>query len=441
MERSLKKESARRLIIATAIVSVCLAGYMPIRAHAKDAPQDPAGVLTLDRVVELVRTSNPDLLSASWNVRAAKARAKYGGRWKNPSVSVQVEDVFGTKSFRGFSQAQATLEVGQVFELGRKAKKRRARFRDAEGFSKRGFEEQSLIVLGEAALRFAHVLADQKRLELAIESLELSRRALVAARKRVKMGAASIIEERRATVVLARGHIEEEHAEHELLASRYRLAALWGSTQPKFTVAVGDLFERKGIPVFEELKDRVADSAELKRIVSGRKLANADAHLQKANALPNLRVTAGARWLMGADAMAFVASATLPLPIVDRNRASIAASKAMQQRSLSVEYAARVRIETKLFTQYQEVSHLLAALDMLEKEVLPQALATLETIESAFRRGRSSQLELVDAHKTLLEVRNEHIDTAEEYQRYVVLLHRLIGRAPFLTVTEEGEKP
>ena len=61
----------------------------------------------------------------------------------------------------------------------------------------------------------------------------------------------------RARVALARAEIEREHAEHELLSSRRRLAAMWGAREPDFDDAAGDLFTLPEIGAFEDLLARL----------------------------------------------------------------------------------------------------------------------------------------------------------------------------------------
>ena len=428
MEKCSYIERVRRV---TALSTLVLGGWahQPAPVTAEERPTEPTGAITIEQVLTLVREQSPELGASAWDVRAAESQSRYAGRWNNPTVSVQVEDALGTNSFRRFSQAQATLEVGQVFELGKKAKKRAALARGAKSNAERDYEHDSAMVLGQARVRFTHVLADQQRLVAAREAVVFSRDALAAAKRRVRAGAASNIEERRARVVLARTLIDEEHAEHELLASRYRLAALWGSTEPKFDVASGDLFARDPLPAFEEVSAGVADNPELRRLGSERELRDAQVAVAKSKAYPNLRIAAGPRWLMSSDDLAIVASATLPLPLVNRNRGQILATRARRQKLGAEQLAARVRIHAELFTQYQELAHVIVALATLEKEVLPEATAVMRTTELGFRRGRLSQLELVDAQRTLMELRREHIDMAEKYHKYVVRLETLTGQS------------
>jgi cobalt-zinc-cadmium efflux system outer membrane protein len=427
---------SRRTGILVAYFAILLC---PAIAAANERPAEPTGELTFQKVLSIVLEDSPNLAASASDVRAAEARGRYGGLWANPTLIIQLEDALGTKWFRGFSESQTTFQLGQVFELGGKVKKRRAVAVGGAKNAKHDYERERATVLSEAALRFAHLLGDQHRLLLAREATQLSRDALAAAQKRVASGAASDVEERRARIILARSRIDEEHAEHELLASRRILAALWGSTAPKFKAAVGELFVRAPLPKFADVSGRIAESPELRRLDSEKELRDAEIALAEARARPNLRLGAGARWLAGPDAVAFVANAAVPLPFANRNQGEIQATRAQREGLAHETEGARVRLIAELFALYQELAHVLVALDVLEQEVLPEAAAAMQTIARGFKLGRRSQLELLDAQRTLIEVRREHIDAAEEYHRFVVRMERLIG-GPLAGAPKEQER-
>ena len=80
-------------------------------AAAESAPSFPE----LFRQAE--RTA-PRLLEAEANVAAAQGRSQQAAAWANPLLGVEVEDVAGSGPYRGSSQAQTTVSIGQPLELG-----------------------------------------------------------------------------------------------------------------------------------------------------------------------------------------------------------------------------------------------------------------------------------------------------------------------------------
>jgi outer membrane protein, heavy metal efflux system len=420
----------------TTIAASALAPLLVVAAPPERVVAEPKGVLTLRDVVTAVLGSSPELAAHALEIQAAEAQSRHAGQWHNPDVTIEIEDAAGSDAYRGIDQAQTTLQLGQLIELGGKASARRSAAESIEQRVRRDFEVRRATVLTEATGRFVHVVGDQHRLELAREARKLAEAALAVAQRRVNSGAASNVEERRARILLARARIEEEHAEHELAASRRRLAASWGSTAPTFSEARADLFARTQLPVFDELAARIDANPELASLVSERAVRDAQVAVAESRAAPDLRVFAGARRLEGPDAITFLAGASLPIPLFNRNQGAVGDAEARRAQLDHDEQRARVAALTALFGNYQELAHVVTELDTIERDVLPQAEAMLRTLDEGFKLGRFSQLELFDAQRTLLEVREERIDAAEEYHGYIARLERLLGGPLFATARE-----
>jgi len=394
---------------------------------AERQPEEPVGPLALEQVLAVVLLGSPELAAFEWDVRAAEARRLYAGQWVNPDVSLDVQDALGTRDFKGLSQAQTTLQLGQVIELGGKRQARHAVAEGAERDALREYDLWRIAVLSEAATRFIHLVGDQARLALGQKARELAQDALAEAQRRVSAGAASSVEERRARVFLARIKIAEQRAERELLSSRRNLAAMWGSTRARFSEAQADLFVRAPVPTLEGLTSRIEKNPELRRLAAEQALRDANVTLAESRGVPDVRLSAGARRLEGPAAVAFLAGVSMPLPLFERNQGEIGASRALRAKLDDERKAARVTLLATLFTQHQDLVRVVEEIEALEGEVLTQAEAMMKATEEGFRLGRFSQLELIDAQRTLVEVRKEHIDAAEKYHSHVVRLEKLIG--------------
>ena len=88
-----------------------------------------------------------------------------------------------------------------------------------------------LDVLAEVTRRFIHVAADQEHLALTMRATVLAEDNVAAAAARVAAARAPDVELRRARITSARVAVAQEHAEHELLTSRRKLAAMWGDSE------------------------------------------------------------------------------------------------------------------------------------------------------------------------------------------------------------------
>src|SRR5215204_5468198 len=261
--------------------------------------KEPTGVLTLPEALALALTENPELGPFAWQARANEARILQAGLRHNPELGLQVEDILGTGSFSGGREAQTTLQLSQVIELGGKRSARAEVASQSRGIMRSEYELKRVEVLGDVTQRFIQVVANQHALDLALTNRQLTEDALRTVQERVTAGKGSALEERKAQVALARGEVLLEGARHELNAARKKLAASWRSSRPVFEKAEADLFSRKPVPSFEGFATRISKSPEIARLVSEKKLREAEIKLADARRVPNVTASGGLRRLEG----------------------------------------------------------------------------------------------------------------------------------------------
>ncbi len=389
---------------------------------------EPTGVLTLRDALALALSENPELAPFAWQERANEARILQAGRRLNPELSLQVEDVLGTGDFQGGREAQTTLQLSQVIELGNKRAARAELASQARGITKSEYELKRVEVLGDVAQRFIQVVANQEALALALTNRQLAADALRTVQERVTAGKGSALEESKAQVALARGELLVEGAQHELNAARKKLAASWRSTRPGFEKAEADLFAYTAVPPFEKFASHISTSPEIARWVSEKKLREAEVKLADARRIPNLTVGGGIRRLEGPGDEAFVFGVSMPLQLFDRNQGGRAEARALLGRTEAEQKAAEVRLGTVLLGLYEEMVHDAHIMEGVQKEILPKAENALAISREGFTQGRLSYLEVLDAQRTIFDVKQEYIQAATSYHQFLVELERLIGQ-------------
>jgi cobalt-zinc-cadmium efflux system outer membrane protein len=391
------------------------------------AIRETGGPLRLADALALALAESPELTAYSWQVRASEAHALHEALLPNPELDVELEDVAGRDGFRGTRSAQTTVRLSQLVELGGKRASRREVAAAMTGVAAREYEIKRVDVLADVAAKFVRVLASQQEVSLMESAADLAQDALAAAKRRVGSGKASALETRKASIALARARIDREHAEHELAVARKQLAATWGSAHPIFDRVEGDLFEREKLPSFESLSERMTRGPEIARQVSERKLREAEVALAETKRFPSVRLGAGVRRLEDPDTEVLVAEISIPFPVFDRGQGDTAEARAALQKTDAEHAAATVRLETVLFSLYQELQHAATALDDLEKLVVPEAQEVLRISREGFDQGRYSYVDLVDAQRTFLEVRTEAIETAVTFHTFLLDIERLTG--------------
>jgi cobalt-zinc-cadmium efflux system outer membrane protein len=390
--------------------------------------------LTLATAVERTLASNPDLQSHSFRLSAQRARADVAALRPPLELAANVEDALGTGRTHGFDSAETTVALSRVIELGGKRERRVDAATAGAGLIDAERAAAELDVLTEVTRRFIHAAADQEHLELTRRATALATETVDAANARVAAARAPDAELRRARVTLARANVEQEHAEHELLSSRRKLAAMWGDPDLAYESVAADLAALPEPGTFETLLAGLAGNPDFLRFASEARLRDAEIRLAETQARSSLTVHAGLKRLEATDDTALVFGVTLPLKSGARSRGAIAEATALRGATDAEREAHRVRAEAQLFELYQELRHAVTEAQVLRNEMLPEMEAALEGTRYAFERGRYSYLEWVDAQRELTEVQRALIEASANAHLFRAEIERLTGES--LTPTE-----
>jgi outer membrane protein, heavy metal efflux system len=381
--------------------------------------------LSLPQALALTLERSPELKSFSHTVRVNEARIIQASLIPNPELSFQVEDAFGP--FGSDSYSQATLQLSQIVELGDKRAARTDVARAISEQSSNDYEVKRVEVLTNLTEKFIRTSADEHLLKLARKGEELARHGLQNILKRSLAGGASELEEAKARVLVARSHITAEHVEHELNSSKRELVSYWGSENPKFSKISSNLFQSIALPSFQELDARIDQSLEIKKWVTEKRLREAEKKLAEAKSIPNLTISAGPRHIESMNDDSFVFQFSVPLNIFDRNQGARKEASILSDKVALDETTSRLRLKTALFGLFQEAKHAMTQLELMKKEIIPQAKKSLRIAQDGYDQGRFSYLDLLDAQRTLLDVLHENIEAAYSLHSYSNSIERLLG--------------
>lgn len=402
---------------------------IPPKLHAANPapPAQASAPLRLPDAIALALANSPALAAFPATRRAADARRQQTEQRPPASVSFELEDALGSGDFQGVDQAQFTLALSQAFELGGR---RAARSQVAEAGRARvegDYELARAEVAAAVAAQFIHVVGDQQELAWSREAVRLAEETLATVEQRVRAAAASPLDEKRARIALARARIVEEHNEHELETARRQLAALWGATDADFSEAAADLFARPAVPDYDDLIARIGGSPELRRWAGEKTVREAELRLAESRRRPDIMAGLGVRQYAATDDVGVVAQFSMPLGTRSRSAAGVTEARAWRDTADAGERETELRLRTALFGIAQELRHARTELDALEATILPEAEAALQLAREGFARARYSQLELLDAQRTVIELRLERIEAAVAFHQFIVQLEKILG--------------
>lgn len=410
--------------------SVLLAQALPSAAQMPAQPLTPLSahqtsaianvLLTLEQAVEKTIAANPTLRAAALDVAIATGMRRQAGLFPNPQVSFVRE---GTQ--RG-TRTQ-TVQLSQVLELGGK---RSARINLAE--RERSLASSSLDVArvdlrADVTAAYFDALAAQERVQLSQASLDVASKGANAAEKRVVAGRIAPIEQDRAGVALASSRLELAQAQSELSVAMHTLTAYWGEAGPVArTLAVPEL-DLAPAPTVEEMKRRLASSPQLRRARLQVEREEAQVGVDRAQRMSDLTLIVGSKKDDGIGRSQTVLGLAVPLPLFNRNQGSLQASLGRADKARAELEAQQVRLHRDLANAHQRAQLSRERVHTMREEILPSAQRVFDSTVTGFEAGKFGFTDVLDAQRTLLQIRTQYIDALYDRYRALADLGRFIN--------------
>ena len=388
---------------------------------------EPNSVIALRDALALALMHNPELKAFSWDVRVSEARKLQAGLWPNPKLDVEVENVGGSGELSGFDGAETTIQLSQLIELGDKSDKRVKVASLEKELSGLDYEAKRLDVFTEVTKAFIEVLIAQQRLALLKEQLELSQELVSTVAKRVDAGKDSPLEKTKAAVAHSNIRIQHQQAVGNLEFARRQLASTWACHPPRFESVAGEIDSLAPLPAIDQLTLLISQNPDMERWSLEVDKGRASLELEKARAISDIRLSGGLKRFSETDDNAFVFGISIPLPISDTNQggrmeAAYALSKVREEQR-----AARSEIQMELVRAYQALSNSHTEATELDKNILQGAESVFEASRTGYSEGKLNYLHVLDAQRTLFEVKSQYIDALGAFHIAKTDVERLIG--------------
>lgn len=408
-----------RYLLVLAVAGAC--GVVPSGRAAEP--------LRLQDAIARALASHPTLAAEQAQLQALQARAARDALPTPYSLGGDIENVVGTGALSGFKSAETTLRVGRVLELGGK-REARAALGAAEVNQQRNQADAARIqVASRTAARFIEVVADQRRLAFAQERVKQAERTRREVASWVAAARNPESDLRAAEIAVAEAELEREHAEHELLSARMTLAASWGSVEPDFAMAIGELDALPPVASFETLVGNLPMTPEQRGQLLEADTLAARRRVAQAAAKPDLNVSLGVRRLEALDDQGLVLSVSMPLGSRKRAAFSVAEADAQLAALNARREAQRFERHQELFERYQELNHARVEAETLRKVMVLKAEQAVSFTRRGFEAGRFSFITLAQAQKTWFELRERSTEAAARYHSLLVEVERLTAAA------------
>ncbi len=389
-----------------------------------------AGTSSLSLPEALARSlrDNPALQSYNWDIRAAEARIIQAGLRPNPLLSGTAENLPGSGDYKNGDLMEHTLQLSQLVELGGKLQ---ARVNEAEAgrtVAEWAYQVRRVEVLKNTTQAFVAVLSAQRAVQLAEETATLAAKITPTIQKRVDAGKANPVEVMRSNVAVASAKIEMEQAQRTLATARIQLATQWGGRTADFDSAQGNLETLKSIPAFSSLVQKIQNNPEVARWTAERARREAVLAKERTLAKADITVLGGPRMVGKADDLTFTLGFSIPLPFKNKNQGNIAEAEAQIAKTDSERESSETTVFSQLSAAWQVLARAAKEVEILDKDVLPGAQQAEAAITEGYEAGRFTQLEILDARRTLIQARQQRLRALADYHQALAEVEALTAR-------------
>jgi cobalt-zinc-cadmium efflux system outer membrane protein len=401
-------------LVAAAAIVLC-AG--PVLAGQ---PAPSAGApLTFSAALDLAITRNLGLEAARRQRAIREAQLRVARQWANPEV--------------GFEATQDTphenLTFGLPIEIGGQRGRRIAVAKEALTLADLDVRVEMTTLRRNLRQAFYGLLAASERSRLAEEVVGLAERVKSVAQTRFEEGAAPRLEVLQADVGLARAQADADLARSARVSALADLNAVLNQPPGQAVAVAGDLAEGPAIPDFTRAMALAGASnvdilsADREAAVEGRRL-----ELLKAERVPTPTVTFGLP-MNAPDEFSVGKSLgiAMTIPLFNQSQGEIAESRATIDQLRARGDSARRMVESRVFAALGRIDAERRQLDLYRTRVIPAAVELAALAEESYKAGRDTLLALLDAQRSLRDVKRDYLQALLDFQAALADLEEVIG--------------
>jgi cobalt-zinc-cadmium efflux system outer membrane protein len=385
------------------------------------AAQAPAinGVLTFERALDLATSRNLNIEAARRQRAIRESVIRTARLIPNPDVSVELtQDV-----------PHQVISVDVPIELGGK-RGRRIELAQAEvTLADLDVQAELRAVRRDLRQTFYTLIAADERVRLAGDLLDISRRVREAAQVRFDTGAAPRLEVMQADLGMTRAETDLELARASRIAAQATLNAVLNQPPGNDLTVTGSLSDHVQ-PITYEQALAIATTSNVDLIGLDRQMAIEARRLElfRAERTPTPVFTAGGLFNNpGEFSTGARVALSVGVPIFSRNQGEITGSIAATAQLRTKREAALRTIENAVYGTIARIDAERRQVDAYEQRLVPTATDLEVLAEESYRAGRSSVLSLLDAQRSLRDLRREALQAALDLQISMAELEEILG--------------
>lgn len=402
-----------------------LTGFCLTLSVSAQEPKVSPQVISLADAVTLTLNNHPDLQALVSQERVLQGRIQQAGVGERPQIALMIEDTMGTGEFNALDNTQSTLTFSWLLEQEQINSRVNATRSKAD---KLALDKQikALDLSALVAKHFIDILVKQEWLKLNQIAKNQAADVVEAISTRLKAGKGSSVEIQLAKAELKRRELAIEDVEHDLLASHYQLASMWGNPTSHYQLN-GNLLDIPTLPSVENQLALLKQNPRLQQFASAQRIAQSQMELARIEAKPQWQFTAGLRRYEETDDLGLVAGVSIPWGGSNRNAGTIAALQAQQDVLASEQTALMQTLAAQLYVVLQEMAHSQHIIKTLRLSIVPTLETALAEASNAFDKGQLSYNQYSGVRRELLSAQSQLLEAFESLHLQHIEIQRLTG--------------
>jgi cobalt-zinc-cadmium efflux system outer membrane protein len=383
----------------------------PRLGKAQEQAQGP--LVSLASLRQIAAESNPTLLQAEGEIRAAKARRQQAGLYPNPTVGYTGDEIRGGAvdgGKEGFFVSQPIVTGGKLGK-SRNILGQEVRLAEVEA------EEQKMRVENAVRIGFYRVLAAQEMFDAKRDMAEIAQDNAETVRRLSNTGQSDESEVLTAEVEERRMRMAVRIQENRLREEWRSLAAVVGKPQMPLQTVEGNLEAELPQLNEEQVIDAIAKESPAVRIAAiSANRAQAVLVRAKAEHVPDLQLRAGAEYngdhLEGANrsiGWEGIAEVGVTLPIWNRNQGNVVSAQQDIGRSQIEEKRVELTLRERAAAVMEQYASARVMADEYREGILPLATKAYALLVDKYGKMLASRPVVLESQKNLYQLQMEYI--------------------------------
>jgi cobalt-zinc-cadmium efflux system outer membrane protein len=403
-------------------VSRCLALVFAASVVLAAQAQAPPTPLTFEAALNLAAGRNLRVDAARRQRAVRESAVRTAGLVPNPEIVAE--------SSRDTPHQLVSVDV--PIEIGGKRSRRLDLAREELSLAEGDVQVELRSVRREVREAFYSLIAANERVRLAENAVEIAQRLRDIAQARFDAGAVPRLEVLQADLGVARASTDLDLVRSIQTSVRANLNGVLNLPPDERTDVTGALADHTAsAPSYDEAK-RIALASNIDLLNLDRQAAieRRRTDLLRAERVPTPVFAFGALFnAPGEFNTGGRFAVAMSVPLFNRNQGEIAGSLAATSQLQAQREARQRTIENALFGTVARIRAQRQRADAYTSRLVPTAVDLESLAEESYRAGRTSVLSVLDAQRTVRDVRDEALQAALDVQTSIAELEELLGTA------------